>query len=285
MSAIRLIASQLIDPETQANYAIHSIRELSTQNHDHDFYEVFLIIEGMVWHEINGQSILLHKGTLVFIRPHDRHYYRRYKNEECSLINIAVYAASIHALLDYLDTEDYKIQFIQPIMPPSIQLTPKDTHDLYLRLSSLSELFPQSKEAMRRAIKSLLVDLFVHYFFANSSDQLMSAPLWLREVCNMMQETEHFIAGRDALLQLSNRSAEHVGRAFKKYLNTTPSHYINTLRLNYAANLLIHTDQAIIDIAFGCGFDNLSYFYQQFKKRFNITPSRYRSEHSRHFVP
>ena len=50
-----------------------------------------------------------------------------------------------------------------------------------------------------------------------------------------------------------------------------------TLRLNErlrkAAGLLAHAERRISDIAFDCGFNDLSYFNRCFRRRFGLTPS------------
>ena len=107
------------------------------------------------------------------------------------------------------------------------------------------------KELIRLMLRSLLIDICVNYFF-NCAEQTVS-PIWLAELCTIMRVPEHFIVGRDRLIELANRSPEHVGRAFKKYLGVTPSQYVNTLRL--------------------------------FKTYFQTTPRHFRSIHSRRIVP
>lgn len=48
---------------------------------------------------------------------------------------------------------------------------------------------------------------------------------------------------------------------------------LNELRLRKAAELLAHTEGRISDIAFDCGFNDLSYFNRCFRRRFGLTPS------------
>lgn len=62
-------------------------------------------------------------------------------------------------------------------------------------------------------------------------------------------------------------------RMFKKILGVTPIEYINESRLTLARKLLTTTAMSIEQIASACGFDNISYFYRLFKRRFNITPA------------
>ena len=77
---------------------------------------------------------------------------------------------------------------------------------------------------------------------------------------------------------MSGCSREHLCRSFKKYLGVSPSAYLNAKRLNYAANLLLHSDQKVIDVAYASGFQSLSRFYHAFKKEFGVSPLQYRKQ-------
>jgi AraC-like DNA-binding protein len=48
---------------------------------------------------------------------------------------------------------------------------------------------------------------------------------------------------------------------------------LNELRLNEAAAMLARGERRISDVAFACGFNDLSYFNRCFRRRFGLTPS------------
>ena len=84
---------------------------------------------------------------------------------------------------------------------------------------------------------------------------------------------------------LAHASPEHLSRTCRKELGCTPTQYVNKLRLTYAANLLVHTDQPILDISFEVGLENHSYFYRIFKQRYGTTPAQFRAQNRRYIVP
>lgn len=78
--------------------------------------------------------------------------------------------------------------------------------------------------------------------------------------------------------------ANHVGmtevsfsRFMKKRTGKNFIEYLNDLRLGYAAQMLVNTNEYISEIAFKCGFDNLSNFNRVFKKRKGATPTEFRN--------
>jgi len=54
---------------------------------------------------------------------------------------------------------------------------------------------------------------------------------------------------------------------------------LNELRLRKAAELLANGEGRVSDIAFECGFNDLSYFNRCFRRRFGLTPTAARGNH------
>ena len=73
-------------------------------------------------------------------------------------------------------------------------------------------------------------------------------------------------------------SKERVGAIFSKGSEHTKlSNYIQQLRLEYAAKLLIEQpDKSIVQIASECGFSSSTYFSDRFRKSFGMSPSDFR---------
>jgi AraC family transcriptional regulator of adaptative response / methylphosphotriester-DNA alkyltransferase methyltransferase len=68
---------------------------------------------------------------------------------------------------------------------------------------------------------------------------------------------------------------------FKEYYGVTPKKYYDNLRIEEAKKRLLETDDTVIDIAYGAGFQSLSAFYKVFQKNLNSPPSKYRKENNR----
>jgi AraC family transcriptional regulator of adaptative response / methylphosphotriester-DNA alkyltransferase methyltransferase len=79
-------------------------------------------------------------------------------------------------------------------------------------------------------------------------------------------------------------SRHRMAMIFKECYGMTPKKYYDTLRIEEAKKKLTATDATIMDIAFDTGFRSLSAFYMLFRKRMNISPSKYRKEHD-HGIP
>ena len=67
-------------------------------------------------------------------------------------------------------------------------------------------------------------------------------------------------------------------RYFKRLTNKTFTNFVNEYRIAAACQLLANPANSISNIAFECGFNNLSHFNKQFRQVTNLSPSGYRKQ-------
>jgi AraC family cel operon transcriptional repressor len=267
-------AKQFIDPTTEIHYAIHTSYKNSKFPHVHNFYELLLIVKGSQVITVNNNEIILKESSLMMIRPNDIHS-KQYIDEGLH-INLAFSKKTATELFNYLGKGFPKSLILDTGIPPHVLLTSMEKAIVQNRLEVLTQVGIHGSEAIRTQLRILLFDLIVKYFVALKPKNT-DIPDWLVVVLAEMKKRHNFISGLPALLKISGKSHEYLCRSFKKHLHITPTEFINEQRLNYATNLLIHSDKEIIDICFEVGFDNLSHFYHSFKKHFHTTPVTYRN--------
>ncbi len=69
-------------------------------------------------------------------------------------------------------------------------------------------------------------------------------------------------------------------RKFNKLLGVTPNELIKNIRIKYAAELLGQGNYTISEVAYGIGFNDLSYFGKCFKKAYGVSPSDFKENPS-----
>ena len=80
--------------------------------------------------------------------------------------------------------------------------------------------------------------------------------------------------------KLANMTEVSFSRFFKSRTGITFIDSLLELRLGHASRLLIDTNQSISEIAWNCGFNNLSNFNRIFKKKKGCTPQEFRENYS-----
>ncbi len=274
----RVNAVGTIDPKREMHYRFHQKIDLSIYPQVHDFYEIMLTTEGTMEMEINGEKKTLSSGALFLIRPGDIH--SRKAIGKCSFINLAFPTDVIVEMFHYLDIPEMQEKISLGEFPPNAILSPGETLILKARLETLNLLPVEQPHRASMELRYMILDLMMHYFLSTfSTPAQMSCPNWLSALLDKMENPELFSFTLDEFASMAGRTKEHLCRSFQKYLGVSPSAYLNAKRLNYAANLLLHSDQKVIDIAYASGFQSLSRFYHAFKIEFNVSPLEYRKDH------
>jgi AraC-like DNA-binding protein/ligand-binding sensor protein len=73
-------------------------------------------------------------------------------------------------------------------------------------------------------------------------------------------------------------SESYINHNFKKYLGESVRSYLNRVRIDRAAELLLATDTPVTQIALDCGFGDPNYFSRIFSQRKGLSPRDYRKK-------
>lgn len=73
-------------------------------------------------------------------------------------------------------------------------------------------------------------------------------------------------------------SRRTLSRLFAKYLHTTPSAFVDQVRVGAAKRLLEERNMPMKTVAFNCGFHNAAHMRMVFQRRLNVTPRQYRQQ-------
>ncbi len=71
-------------------------------------------------------------------------------------------------------------------------------------------------------------------------------------------------------------SPSAISRYFKRKTGSGIWDYLNNYRIDIATHKMIKTDEYIFEICYSCGFNNISNFNREFKKRLGMTPRAYK---------
>ena len=80
----------------------------------------------------------------------------------------------------------------------------------------------------------------------------------------------------DEMAAAADMSPQYFCTFFKQMTDKTPFAYVNAYRIERACRKLLGTDQSVTDIAYSCGFNDLSYFIKTFKAEKGMTPRAFR---------
>ena len=248
--------------------------------HTHDFYEFVIVKEGRLKQTLNSKAEELGKYTLCLIKPDDIHSISNpSKKEDVKIINFAVTTVAINKASKFLG-----ISFRKNILH-KVKIPIDDWNYILHKITELQTIHQSNKEQFINLFVDNLIVTLLTILISKTEVEEKSIPLWLRNSYKEMYRSKNFLIGLSRFIELSKKSQEHINRSMKKYYGTTPTAFINLLRLQYATQLLTSTDRSILSIIYDSGFENVSHFSKLFKKQYGVTPRIYRRRNKMVYNP
>lgn len=96
----------------------------------------------------------------------------------------------------------------------------------------------------------------------------------IRQIQERFHDNPTEIPSLTELAREAGMSQSTLSRLFRKEYGTTVFSYLRNTRLDLAAQMLSQ-GMSVTETAFSVGYNNLSYFSKEFKKRFGTSPSRF----------
>lgn len=274
MEAKLLTADRFVDTKIGCSYRyVHSNTEYF-RPHYHDYYEIFISLDGEATHLVNEACETLSRGDAVFIRPSDTHDYVCRRGESFDMLNITFTAETADTIFSFLGNGFGRDRLLCATLPPSVKLSESDMESLSSHMAVITAT--GDPEKLKTALRILIFDILTKHFSGFREKKEGEIPYWLVLLRREMKKKPNFTRGISAISQLCGKSREHVSRSMKRYYGVTVSEFVNDLRLNFVANMLAHSDTAIIDIVFESGFNNVSWASKCFKEKYGISMSEYR---------
>ncbi|MDY3929108.1 MAG: AraC family transcriptional regulator [Clostridia bacterium] len=98
----------------------------------------------------------------------------------------------------------------------------------------------------------------------------------LKKVLTFIRKNYDSQISLDDMAAAAGMSPKYFCYFFRDMTKKTPVEYLNSYRIEKASRKLLNTDNSVTDIAFSCGFNDLSYFIKTFKSIKGITPAKFR---------
>lgn len=272
MSA-RFLANNYLQPEQEGICSY--LTNIVTTPHNHDYYEFFLIENGVATHHTHAGSMPVSPGTLCFMRPGDTHFFSA---EQCSMFNLLIREELWEKLIAFIGPNPVVKELLSSDLPVHISIQQEDFETARQMLEA-NILVPHESAAEYNSHLKVATLSLLERFFVYPLRKAEELPSWLDSLLEEMQNPGNYSRGVQAMYCISGYTPEHLCRTFKRYLNTTPTAYLNTLRVQAAGRYLVYTDEPIIDIALKCGFNSLSHFYHLFKDIYKLSPMQHRKLH------
>ena len=249
--------------------------------HWHDCFEISYAKEGIGYYEINQRTYTLNKGELIIINnvePHRMYVREEGLNQFVITFNPSFVWSGAKNLLDY----EYIRAFVdrQNGFCNKISQTDLYFEDINSIILEIWQEFISKNEGWQLMIKAKLLELLTllhrHYKSDDEKGSIRKNLIRLRPVLHKIEEMLTVEISAVEMAKIANVTPQHFSSLFKNTMGQTFVDYVNTKRIELVKRQLIDTDKGITQIAYDCGFKNLSYFNSCFLKKTGNTPTNYR---------
>lgn len=288
------------------DFSVHTILDLNnwtfayTENaphvisglHKHHYFEFTYLLDGQLDYLIEGKHRRYHPGDACIINQNVRHVEGHQSGFTCLFLSFTrdfleeLHLESIsdmkHELFDFFtrnQTDSEQIDYID-FTPITTGLEKHAVNITDIFSTIIRELLNRTP-GCRDIINGLVKRLFYYlqnpslYTSSNVRFQTLSGQSLFERTLNYVNTNKR----KTSLAEISqalNYNGNYINRVFLEHTGQTLPDYIRSICLNEAAVLLLNTELSTARIIHQLGFENRTAFYNQFKKKYGVTPQQYR---------
>lgn len=261
-----------LPPDGVFVFESHHRLGFSMATQQHDFLELFYVLEGAGSFHVVDQAHPCRRGDLVAVPPGLNHRIEDDPGGPLALYGIAIAPTVWRGEAGLLDG------WPAGRLPVGAQLGGKVRSDLKRLLFEQMYARPGSRTLILGLTLQLLAHLARSVTFPEPSRRV-GATVYRQAIERYVAELPHrFLEATDldAAATELGMSRRRFTQLFRESTGSSWAAHITRLRIDYACRLLGETSRSILSTAFECGYDDLSIFYRVFRRQTGMTPRGWR---------
>lgn len=252
--------------------------------HGHNYVEMTYVVSGQLTHVIKHREIKINAGEVLLLNRHTQHSVRK-TGENDLAVNIMLATECFHSMSSVLPPNSPLSSF----MAENIRSNGEPEYMLFSTegVPPLENLFENLTYALVgydiTSVDTLkaTVSLILRYFgeipecMISAARHRSDSELLQARIENYLQ-TDFRTATLNELAEKLGLSVPYLSKRVRELCGFTFSQLLQQERFNEAIRLLEETDLPIGDIIIAVGYENTSFFHNQFKERYHCSPFRWR---------
>lgn len=257
--------------------------------HSHNYIEIMYVCSGSIIHVINDRELAMGAGDILFMNQHVKHSIKKAGFNDIG-INFIILPEffDIPLLMLKEDKNNILAEFLI------------DT----LRIDSVRPQYLHFKTNGNAAIENLMENIITSLLSSEKDEdninQITMGLIFLHLLNNMETIDKNSMQGYhdiivDTVLSYINReyknanltfiaesmhqSLPNISKIIKKQTGFTFREHLQRKRFQQAVSFLTDTKMPIAEIMNTVGYENSSYFYKTFRKKYGMSPREYRLKH------
>ncbi len=242
--------------------------------HWHIECEIIRVLEGSISLTLNDSTFMLKKGQAVFIPSGVIHGGTPY---DC-VYQCVVFSFEKFMTINQLRKQQYERDLGQgDYLPPIL----KDNTLINIIFTATKNKCYGYEFVVQGAILQLVGELISnkqadkYQPYSSAESKRINN---IKEVLRLIREDYTKPLTLEMLANKAGLNLQYFCKAFKSITGKTPIDYLNYYRVECAAELLQADIMSVTEVAFSCGFNDLSYFTKLFKRHKGVSPREFKKQ-------
>ena len=255
--------------------------------HWHSEFEIGYILSGKGEFICGDDRVTVTEGDLLILPPNMLHAAYPVPDN-----NLYLDAFVFHpAMLGALNNDRCTTECIRPLINGSMKLEPHISPDMpdYRNIKASADLiYSCAHNNLSQSDLLLKSELLRLFWLLEQGDNIIcrkknevSYSEIIRPALEYMGKNFQENITIEQLAALTSLSQSYFMSCFKKAVGVSAIDHLRQLRINAACEALTDTKRSIAEIAFHCGYNNLSNFNRQFKNTLGCSPHEFRQQNGR----
>lgn len=246
--------------------------------HWHKEIELLYIVDGELEVELENNNYKLKNGDIILINKNKVHKFLKIGQENLVIIlqfNIDLLKVYYPEIVNMeflcntrLNDEDEKYNKIKDFLVKILKVIDKREEAFIIELNAI--------------VNSLMLHLIRNFEYSIiTEDNQRKSDDNLKRLERIMKFIDDNYMNKISLKEIAQQeyiSPYYFSHFFKEKIGMNFQNYLKYVRIQKSHEMLINTEEKIVDIALKSGFSSLQTFITSFKNEYNMTPSQYRKE-------
>lgn len=243
--------------------------------HWHVEYEIIRILTGSLHVTMDEKEFTASSGDIVFVNSGILH---------SGIPSDCVYQCIVFDMNAFLKNNPRCSTYIKQIIDHSAFIYHHFTSKNQQVHQIVWDIF-NAMESQKTGYELIVFGELYHFFGVVFSEKLYFSDspqdrrdyrkiMQLKKVLDYMEANYSSPVTLEQLSASVNMSPKYFCRFFYHMTHRTPIDYLNYQRIEHASYQLATTDASVTEVAYNCGFNDLSYFIKTYKKYKGITPGK-----------
>lgn len=255
----------------------------AAQFHLHNYYELYLLLDGELNFYVHHSCYHIRQGNLVVLN--DLEVHKAVNRREQSHRRVHIHISKDFFSQYAKEGSAFSRCFVErPLGERNVlNLTEEQVEYFmgeYQRLEDFSRMEAEGRSLLMDTCLIRILALVNRLFIQESMETTAQYPADVREMMNYLDEHLTDQVTLDTLEQVFSLSRYHICHIFKKETGTTVMQYLFMKRVA-AAKILLNQGKNVTETCFQAGFTDYTNFITRFRQVTGMTPKQYQMDQKR----